>query len=35
MSDDCSHKNAYKDDFLGEWHCDDCGATLDGPPEDK
>lgn len=34
---DCQHINAFKDDFLGEWHCDDCGAALDGPPtsEDK
>ena len=29
---DCPHINAYQDDFLHEWHCDDCGAKLDGPP---
>ncbi len=23
----CEHCGLYKDDFLGEWHCDDCGQT--------
>lgn len=28
----CRHVNAYQDDFLREWHCDDCGATLSQAP---
>jgi hypothetical protein len=23
---DCPHVNIYKDDFIGDYHCDDCGA---------
>lgn len=30
----CTHKNIYKDDFLGEWHCDDCGASFDKNPKE-
>jgi hypothetical protein len=25
---DCPHANTYRDDFLGELHCDDCGEVL-------
>lgn len=33
MGDDCQHKNAYQDDLIGHWHCDDCGAHFgEAPP---
>lgn len=25
--DKCPHAGLYKDDFIGEWHCDDCGKS--------
>lgn len=24
----CEHVNTYRDDLVGEWHCDDCGVCF-------